>query len=35
LFHRILVEHLGPGDEHQRVQAWIARVDQLPRAGLA
>jgi glutathione S-transferase len=35
LFHRILVEHLRPETRHTSLRAWIARVDELPRAGLA
>ena len=31
-FHRILIEHLRPGDEHPNLVAWIARMDALPRA---
>jgi glutathione S-transferase len=31
-FHRILVEHLGLDDRYPRVEAWIRRVDQHPRA---
>src|SRR5215210_4734680 len=32
-FHRVLVEHLDPGDDHARLCAWIRRVDARPRAG--
>ncbi len=35
VFHRILVEHLRPETRHHRVRAWIERVDDRPRAGLA
>jgi len=35
LFHRILAEHLRPETSHIRLRTWIARVDDLPRAGLA
>jgi glutathione S-transferase len=34
-FHRILVEHLRPAARHRRLRAWIDRVEELPRAGLA
>jgi glutathione S-transferase len=30
-FHRVLHEHQPLGDTHQRLAAWIERVDQLPR----
>jgi glutathione S-transferase len=32
LFHRILVEHQPLGDDHERLRAWVRRVDGLPRA---
>jgi glutathione S-transferase len=32
LFHRILVDHQPLGLEHPRLEAWIHRVDGLPRA---
>jgi maleylacetoacetate isomerase len=32
LFHRILEEHLQPGDGHPRLRDWIARVNERPRA---
>ena len=32
LFHRILDEHQQLGDDHPRLDDWIRRVDQLPRA---
>ena len=32
-FHRVLIEHLEPGDSHPRLRGWIERVDTLPRAG--
>ena len=32
IFHRILVEHQPLGAEHPRLEAWIHRVDALPRA---
>jgi glutathione S-transferase len=35
VFHRILVEHLRPETRHHRLRAWIRRVDDRPRAGLA
>jgi glutathione S-transferase len=35
VFHRILVEHLRPAARHHRLRAWIDRVEELPRAGLA
>ena len=31
-FHRILVEHQRLGDDHQRLRAWIRRIDTKPRA---
>lgn len=31
-FHRILEKHQPLGDEHPRLEAWIRRVDQRPRA---
>jgi glutathione S-transferase len=34
-FHRILVEHLRPETRHHRLRAWIGRVDDRPRSGLA
>ena len=34
-FHRILFEHLRPESRHSRLRAWIARMDEFPRAGLA
>lgn len=32
LFHRVLVDYQPLGDGHPRLQAWIHRVDELPRA---
>jgi len=32
LFHRILVDHQPLGDNHPRLEAWIRRIDALPRA---
>ena len=32
LFHRILVEHQRLGGRYARLEAWIRRVDELPRA---
>jgi len=31
-FHRILMDHQPLGKSHARLEAWIRRVDQLPRA---
>lgn len=31
LFHEILVRYLPVGDDHPRVQAWIERMNELPR----
>jgi maleylpyruvate isomerase len=31
-FHRILIEQLALGDDHPRLEAWIRRMDALPRA---
>jgi glutathione S-transferase len=32
LFHRILIDHLGLDGGHPRLEAWIRRVDERPRA---
>jgi glutathione S-transferase len=32
VFHRVLEEHMRLGDGYARVQGWIARVDERPRA---
>jgi maleylpyruvate isomerase len=32
LFHRVLVEHMPLGDRYPRLEAWVRRVDQRPRA---
>jgi glutathione S-transferase len=32
VFHRVLHDHQPLGDDHPRIAAWIARVDELPRA---
>jgi glutathione S-transferase len=32
LFHRILVEHMPLGDRYPRLEAWVHRVDEHPRA---
>ena len=32
LFHRVLVEHMPLGDRYPRLDAWVRRVDQRPRA---
>ena len=32
LFHRILVEHQPLADRHERLPAWVRRVDERPRA---
>jgi glutathione S-transferase len=32
VFHRVLNDHQPLGDDHPRIAAWIARVDELPRA---
>jgi glutathione S-transferase len=32
LFHRILVEHMPLGDRYPRLEAWVRRVDERPRA---
>ena len=32
LFHRILVDHLRLDGNYPRLEAWIRRVDELPRA---
>jgi len=32
LFHRVLVDHQPLGDRHPRLDAWVRRVDALPRA---
>jgi glutathione S-transferase len=31
-FHKVLDDHLQPGDQHSRLKAWIERIDALPRA---
>jgi glutathione S-transferase len=31
-FHHVLIEHLALDGQHPRVEAWIRRVDSLPRA---
>ena len=31
-FHRILIEHLALGGRYPRLEAWIRRIDALPRA---
>jgi glutathione S-transferase len=33
VFHHVLVDHLGPERRHPRLRDWIARCDDLPRAG--
>jgi glutathione S-transferase len=33
-FHRILARHLRPEKRHPRLRTWIARVNELPRAGI-
>lgn len=33
VFHRVLVEYQPLGDTHPRLEAWVRRVDALPRAG--
>jgi glutathione S-transferase len=32
LFHRILVEHMPLGDRYPRLEAWVRRIDERPRA---
>jgi glutathione S-transferase len=32
VFHQVLTRHLAVGDDHRNLQAWIRRVDALPRA---
>jgi glutathione S-transferase len=32
VFHRVLVEHMPLGDRHPRLEAWVRRVDDHPRA---
>ena len=32
LFHRVLVEHMPLGGRYPRLQAWVRRVDEHPRA---
>jgi glutathione S-transferase len=33
VFHHVLADHLGPELRHPRLRDWIARCDNLPRAG--
>ncbi len=32
VFHQVLTRHLAVGDDHPNLQAWVRRVDALPRA---
>lgn len=32
IFHRVLVEHMPLGDSYPRLEAWVHRVDERPRA---
>ena len=32
VFHKVLEDHLQPGDQHSGLKAWIERIDQMPRA---